>query len=102
MIKLTVLYGTPTDPAAFDTYYHATHLPLAEKIPGLRRTELARVTGTPDGSASPYHLMAELYFDDLAALQAGMGAAEGQAAAGDIPNFATGGATLVVSEVLGR
>ena len=102
MFKLTVLYGTPTDAGTFDTYYHGTHIPLVDKIPGLKRTEVARVVGTPDGSAPAHHLITELYFDDLAALQSGMGGPEGQAAAGDIPNFATGGVTLLVSEVLGR
>ena len=100
MIKLTVLYGIPTDPAAFDAYYHGTHLPLVHPIPGLRRAEVARVVATPDGSAPAHHLIAELYFDDMDAFQAGMGGPEGQAAAADIPNFASGGATLLISEVL--
>ena len=33
MHVLTVCYGHPADPAAFDTYYTSTHGPLAEKIP---------------------------------------------------------------------
>lgn len=28
MIKLTVLYGHPVDPAAFEAYYFNTHMPL--------------------------------------------------------------------------
>ena len=35
MHVLTVCYGHPADPAAFDSYYASTHRPLAEKIPGL-------------------------------------------------------------------
>ena len=35
MYVLTVLYGHPADPAAFDAYYTSTHVPLVEKIPGL-------------------------------------------------------------------
>ena len=35
MHVLTVCYGHPTDPAAFDAHYTSTHAPLAEKIPGL-------------------------------------------------------------------
>jgi uncharacterized protein (TIGR02118 family) len=98
MVKLVVAYGTPDDPAAFDSYYAATHAPLAEKIPGLRRFEAGKVLGTPDGSPAPYYFLAELWFDDADALQAGMGSSEGQAAAGDVPNFASGGATLMVAE----
>ena len=35
MHVLTVCYGHPTDPAAFDAYYTSTHAPLAEKTPGM-------------------------------------------------------------------
>jgi uncharacterized protein (TIGR02118 family) len=98
MVKLIVAYGPPTDPDAFDRHYESTHKPLAEKIPELRRFEAGKVLGTPDGSAAPYHLIAELYFDDVPALQAAMGTAEGQAAAGDVANFATGGATMMIAE----
>lgn len=93
---LTVLYGQPDDPAAFDKYYEATHVPLANKIPGCRSFTYRHVA-TLDGSQPPYHLIAELSFDSLEALQAGMGGPEGQAAAGDVPNFATGGATMLVA-----
>src|SRR3982074_1704814 len=47
-IKLTVLYGHPTDPAAFERYYAGTHMPLVRKIQGVR-TEQAKVIGSPDG-----------------------------------------------------
>lgn len=97
MIKLTVLYGKPTDPAAFDEHYRSVHAPLAEKIPGLVRFEAGTV-GTLDGSEAPYHLMAQLWFDDMAAFSAGMGSPEGAAAAADVERFATGGATMLISE----
>lgn len=99
MIKLMVLYGPPEDPTAFEEYYLGTHTPLAEKIPGLRKLEFSR-TATLDGAASPYHLIAELTFDDAGALQAAFASDEGKAAAADVANFATGGATMLVAEVL--
>ena|SRR5947209_7615223 len=99
MVKLTVLYGPPTDPAAFEDHYANTHLPLASKMPNVQRFEAGRVVGTPDGSEPPYYRIAELWFDSAETLQATMATEEGQATAGDIPTFATGGATLVVSEV---
>ena len=40
--------------------------------------------------------MALLEFDDLAAIQAAFGSAEGQAAVADVQNFATGGADIVM------
>jgi uncharacterized protein (TIGR02118 family) len=93
---LTVLYGQPDDPAAFDRYYTGTHVPLANKIPDCRSFTYRHVS-TLDGSQPPYHLIAELAFDSLESLQSALGSAEGQAAAGDVPNFATGGATMLVA-----
>jgi uncharacterized protein (TIGR02118 family) len=55
--------------------------------------------GTADGSPAPYYFIAELFFDSREVLQASMGSPEGQAAAGDVANFATGGATLMIAEV---
>ena len=98
MVKLVVAYGTPDDPAAFDQYYADTHIPLTEKIPDLRRFEAGKVLGTPDGSPAPYYYIAELSFDSMEELQTALGSAEGQAAAGDLPNFASGGATLMIAE----
>jgi len=93
---LTVLYGQPDDPAAFDAYYTGTHVPLADKIPDVRSFTY-RHCSSLDGSTPPYHLIAELSFDSLESLQSSLGSAEGQAAAGDVPNFASGGATMIVA-----
>jgi uncharacterized protein (TIGR02118 family) len=98
MVKLVVCYGAPEDPAAFDQYYAATHVPLVHKIPNLRRFEAGKVLGTPDGSSAPYYFLAELWFDSPQELEAAMGSAEGQAAGADVPNFASGGATLMIAE----
>ncbi len=97
--RLVALYGHPTDTAAFDQYYTATHIPLAKKIPGLRAYAVSHGgLGAPDGKA-PYYLVAELTFDSVAALEAGLGAPEGAAAAADTGNFASGGVTLFWYEV---
>jgi uncharacterized protein (TIGR02118 family) len=98
MVKLLVAYGKPQDTDTFDAYYANTHAPLAEKIPGLRQFEHGKVLGTPDGSDAPYYFLATLYFDSPEDLQAGLSSAEGQAAAGDLENFASGGATLMIAE----
>jgi uncharacterized protein (TIGR02118 family) len=94
MAQLVVLYKTPTDKAAFDKYYSATHAPLAKKIPGLRKYEISRGPVSTPAGPSNIHLVALLQFDDLAALQSGLASAAGQAAAGDLANFATGGVDL--------
>ncbi len=95
MAKLIVMYGTPKDPGAFDSYYFATHVPIAKRIPGLRKYEVSEgAIGTPAGPA-PTHLTAILHFDSMPDIQAAMMSPEGQAAAGDMANFADGGAELV-------
>jgi uncharacterized protein (TIGR02118 family) len=99
MVKLSVLYGHPKDAAAFERYYLDVHTPIAQRIKGVRRFEIARVSGSPDGSRAQYHRIADLYFDNLPDMQAALASPEGQAAAADLANFATGGATLFVSEV---
>jgi len=96
MASLVVMYGTPSDPAAFDAYYREKHIPLAKTIPGLRRYEISRgPVMTPAGPAK-FHLIATLGFDDLAAIQNAFASAEGQAAAADVQVFATGGADMLI------
>lgn len=96
--KLVVLYGHPSDPEAFDSYYAGTHAAIAKAVPGLRSfTASVGPVGTPAGPAD-YHRVATLSWDTMADLQAALGSPEGGAAAGDLANFATGGATMLVYE----
>jgi len=99
MHRMLVLYPPPADPAAFRSYYVETHLPLAEKIPGLRSYTYGFDLATPDGSDSPYFAKFEGEFDDEASFLAGLGSPEGQAAGADLANFATGGAVLLHYDV---
>jgi uncharacterized protein (TIGR02118 family) len=99
MVKAVVLYGPPADADAFERYYADTRTALATAIPGLRRFEAAQGIATPDGSELPFQRIAELTFEDMDALQAGLGSEEGQAAVNDIPNFATGGVTIFFAEI---
>lgn len=96
MAKLVVLYKNPTDVSAFDEHYFSTHVPLAKKIPGLRRYEISvGAVTTPQGEA-PYRLVAMLSFDSLAAIQQALGSVEGQATAEDLSNFAQAGVELLM------
>ena len=98
MATLLAIYKTPTDPAAFDRHYAATHAPLAKKIPGLRSYKISKGAVGAAAGVSNVHLVATLTFDSLEALQAGLGGPEGQAAAGDLTNFASGGVDLFMFE----
>lgn len=98
MVKLVALYSTPPDPEAFDRHYHEVHLPLIERWPGLRRLEAGKVTGAPGGPA-PFYLVAEMYFDDAAALRAALRSPEGRAAGDDLQTFAPGLVTMMYVQV---
>lgn len=93
-----VLYNAPADPTHFEQYYEGTHVPLARRIPGLRSYTLSSGAIAGGDGSSPYYLIAILAFDDMAALQSGMGSPEGRAAVADVPNFATGGVSLAMYE----
>src|SRR5260370_29813255 len=96
MAHVVVMYKNPKDAAAFDKHYFETHIPIAKKIPGLRKYEVSQgPVGTPMGP-SGFRLIATLYFDNLAAIQAGFASAEGKAAAADVQKFATGGADMIL------
>ncbi|MCG2459267.1 EthD family reductase [Flavobacteriaceae bacterium F89] len=99
MIKLTALYGHPTDAKAFEEYYANAHMAKASKMTGYEKLELTKFTGAPDGGKPAYYRMAEFWFSSPEAMQAMMGSPEGVAVAADLANFATGGATLLVGEV---
>jgi len=99
MIKITLLYGHPQDTQSFERYYRETHLPLAGRMSGVARLELTRFGPGLDAAPPEYYRMAELYFTNAAQLQTTLGSPEGQAVVADLPNFATGGVTVLVGTV---
>ena len=96
MARLVVLYKKPKDTAAFDKHYFERHVPIAKKIPGLRKYEVNKgPIMTPQGP-SDLHLIAVLHFDSVDAVQKAFASPEGRAAGADVPNFATGGAEILI------
>ena len=98
-VRLTVAYNQPPDPDAFYAHYLDVHAPLARAIPGLTNFEWSKVLATPTGETPRYALLAELTFDSMETLGAGMGSSEGQAAAADVGVFAANGADMFISEI---
>jgi uncharacterized protein (TIGR02118 family) len=83
MARMVVIYKKPADVKAFGKHYFETHIPLAKKIPGLRKYEISDgpitvVAGPPD-----IYLIGTLYFDDLEAIKKAFVSPDGQAAAAD-------------------
>jgi uncharacterized protein (TIGR02118 family) len=97
MYRVTISYGTPLDPDAFDDHYRAKHLSLVKDIPGVQKF-VAGPCESLDGNPPASYYLAQLYFADRDAAAAGLTSQQGQAAAADIANFASGGATLTFSD----
>ncbi|MCS1351725.1 EthD family reductase [Mechercharimyces sp. CAU 1602] len=100
MHKLVAIYKQPEDTSTFDEHYFHVHAPLAKKMPGLKKIEVTRFTGTPMGDNAPYYLQADLYFSDRSSLDAAMGSKEGRSAAKDVMGFAGKLVTMMVGEVV--
>jgi uncharacterized protein (TIGR02118 family) len=94
MHRLLVLYNEPKDPTHFKKYYVETHVPLASKIPGVKKATYS-FDVKPLGGKATYFCVFEADFESEVALMSGLGSKEGQAVAGDIPNYASGGLTMV-------
>jgi len=97
MVKLIALYKKPANVDAFEQHYAHIHIPLVERIPGVRKTEWTRFLAAPAGAA-PYYMMYELYFDNMAAYQAAMKSPENLAAGQDLLSFAKDIVTMMVAE----
>lgn len=98
-VVVNVMYNAPSDPQAFEDYYFGTHMPIAEQIPGVDKVVLLKGLPGPDGSPPAYYRLTQIWFADASTMAAGMGSAQAQAATADIANFATGGASVMMSEV---
>jgi len=95
-VKLIALYKRPNDLQAFEQAYFNTHLPLMNKVPGLRKTVITRFSRTLMGD--DFFMMAEMYFTDSSALKAGLKSPEMAAAGENLNGFAAGLVTLLVGE----
>ena len=98
-VKITVLYGQPKSPEDFEKYYAQTHLPIAGKIKGVSRIELSKVAQAPGEPAPAFYRIAELYFRSKAQMDKVMATPAAKNTVADLPNFATGGFTVLVSEI---
>jgi uncharacterized protein (TIGR02118 family) len=90
MVRFIALYDQPEHAEAFDRHYRDVHIPLAKKLPGLRRYTISR-NARPSRGADAYYLVAELDWDDMDALERDFRSPEGQATADDVGKLAPEG-----------
>jgi uncharacterized protein (TIGR02118 family) len=99
MHKLMLVFKRLGDTLALEERWSQEFVPLAEKMPGLRRIAIARIVERPDGLVDT-HMVHELYFDDLESLRRAMVSDEGQAAGQALMSFASGRVTMYLAEHL--
>jgi len=98
---VTVIYNTPKDTAAFESYYSSKHLPLVTSVQqeiGFTRADLTRFESSLDGSKPEKYRQAELCFNSMDDLKKGLATPGFKKVGGDLPNFATGGLTGLIGE----
>jgi len=101
MTTLLVLFRRPEGGVeaaeAFEQAYAESHLPLIADTPGLRSLRVRRVSEAL-GGASDLVIVAEMGFDDRAALDAALASDPMRAAGRNLRTIAPGLATMLVLE----
>lgn len=98
---VTVIYNTPKDSSAFESYYSATHLPLVGSVQsevGFTRADLTRFESNLDGSRPAKYRQAELCFNSMDDLKKGVATPGFKKVGDDLGKFATGGLTALIGE----
>jgi uncharacterized protein (TIGR02118 family) len=83
--RFLAVYETPADPNAFDRHYRDVHIPIAQRLPGLRRYVVSRDVAAVRGD--PYYLVAQLEWNTMADLRAAFASGAGRATAADAANL---------------
>lgn len=78
MFKLVTMYRRVDAQNKIDEFFSHTHLPLAEQLPHLIRTEVSHIKGKPQGE-SRFYMSYELYFASQKMCLAALNSEAGQA-----------------------
>lgn len=97
MIKLIIFFRKPKDLTAFEDHFSSVHVPLIAKMPGIKRTSVTRAIGAPRGEPL-FHLIHEVYFDDLQACNFALNTPEGRDAGADLMAWGKDIVTLMFAE----
>jgi uncharacterized protein (TIGR02118 family) len=95
-VKVVIIYPRPQDEAAFERAYLNEHVPMVEqKLKGLTRLVLTKVTGSPQGKIAAYRI-AEAYFSSMNDLQATIDSDAGKEVIAHAQTISSGGPPLVL------
>jgi uncharacterized protein (TIGR02118 family) len=95
-VKVVVIYPRPQDEQAFEKAYLEEHVPMLEnKLKGLTRLVLTKVTGSPQGKVTAYRI-AEIYFSSMNDLNACIESEAGKEVIAHAQSISSGGPPLVL------
>jgi uncharacterized protein (TIGR02118 family) len=95
-VKVVFIYPRPQDEQSFEKAYLEEHVPMVEnKLKGLTRLVLTKVTGSPQGKIAAYRI-AESYFSSMADLQTCMESDAGKEVIAHAQSISSGGQPLVL------
>jgi uncharacterized protein (TIGR02118 family) len=95
-VKVVVIYPRPQDEQAFESNYLEHHVPLVEqKLKGLTRLVLTKVTGSPQGKVAAYRI-AEAYFSTMNDLNSAIESDGGKEVIAHAQTISTGGPPLIL------
>jgi uncharacterized protein (TIGR02118 family) len=95
-VKVVFIYPRPQDEQAFERAYLGEHVPLVEnKLKGLTRLVLTKVTGSPQGKIAAYR-MVEIYFSSMPDLQTMIESDGGKEVMAHAQTISSGGPPLVL------
>jgi len=95
-VKVVIIYPRPKDEQAFETAYLREHVPMFEnKLKGLTRLVLTKVTGSPQGKIAAYRI-AEVYFSSMNDLQTCVESDAGKEVMAHAQSISSGGQPLIL------
>ncbi len=97
MASIIVLFGKPQDPQEFDELYWKEHVPMARKMPGLKKFTVHKVMAPP-GREAPYYQVVEMEFESMDELKKAVKSPESQESTRHASKIATGGMTFLYTE----
>lgn len=83
MAQMIVIYKTPENKEVFDKHYFEVHIPMAKKLPGLRKYEVSESPIISTAGDRQTYQIGTLYFDSLEDMNAAIASAQGKACAAD-------------------
>jgi len=95
-VKVVVIYPRPQNEQTFETAYLGEHVPMIEnKLKGLTRLVLTKVTGSPQGRIAAYRI-AEVYFSSMNDLRTAIESDAGKEVLAHAQSISSGGPPLVL------